>query len=117
MIKLGAVPISSFLSTFMQATNSAVPSEELKLYENLLIRTTEPDYLEEDYEQAEMDLSDLVVRLMEIISSRFTIAAYECITLWLEKAIVNEVYNNHENSKHAGTIIEIIKKIMKKAKP
>ena len=54
MIKLGAVPISNFLSTFMQATNSVIPSEELKLYENILIRTTEPDYLEEDYGQAEL---------------------------------------------------------------
>ena len=54
---------------------------------------------------------------MEILSAHFTIGSYECITMWLEKAIVNEVFNNHENNKHAGTIIEIIKKIMKKAKP
>ena len=82
---------------------------------NLLLKTAEKEYLEEDYEGAQFSLADLIVELLNrIVKQPMTIAVHHTVTKWLSCLLVDKIFNQEDNSKYVGPIIAIMQKVLSK---
>jgi hypothetical protein len=62
VIKMGSAPIAKYISTFILTRNHSRTKDTYIFWNNLLMRTVEEDYLQEEYEEnALYTLPDLVI--------------------------------------------------------
>lgn len=119
--KMGGAPVGRWLNTFFM-NNRVIDrlncdkkqKEEREVFRrNLLLRTAEKDYLEEEYEEnAEFTLKDLIVELLTLLCPRdapMSVETYNVLLGFFHKLLWTHIFDNGDNATAAGTIMGIMK--------